>query len=75
MKYIVKDFPANITPDKLEGELNKLDKDGIKIISCEYVRHDYFDLQRQPIFKTYIRVIGERQIMLGKSSEPQLLKG
>jgi hypothetical protein len=73
MKHIVKDFPANIDADKLQMELDKLTEEGYKIKSCDYVRYDYFDLRKMPIFKTFYRVIGEKEV--GKSSEQQVLKG
>lgn len=74
MKYLVKDFVANIQADKLEAELNKLADDGFKILSCDYVKHDYTDFNKMPAFKSYFRVIGEKN--LGKSlKSSQLLKG
>ena len=73
MAYIVRDFKSNLSAEDLEKELNKLGDEGIKIISCDYIRHDHFDLNKMPTFKTYLRIIGEKK-SLGKSS-PQLLKG
>lgn len=74
MKYIVKDFPSNVQADKLESELNKLGEDGFKIISCEYVRHDFLDINRMPAYKTYYRVVGEKN--MGKlPKQQQVLKG
>ncbi|CAK0760539.1 hypothetical protein CCP1ISM_90025 [Azospirillaceae bacterium] len=73
MAYVVKDFKSNLKDEDLEKELNKLHDDGVKIISCEYIRHDYVDLNKMQNYKTYLRVIGEKKT-LGKS-QSQVLKG
>lgn len=73
MAYVVKDFKSNLKDKELEDELNKLHDDGVKIISCAYIKHESIGIDKMPTFKTYLRVIGEKK-SLGKS-QGQLLKG
>jgi hypothetical protein len=60
MTYVVKDFKGNVGPEDLEKELNKLYDDGINIVSCEYIKHESIDFQKNPITNRYWRVIGKK---------------
>jgi hypothetical protein len=58
--YIVKDIKPSSDSSTLESELNNLAKDGYKIILCEYIKHEYLDINKNPSIKTYYRIIGEK---------------
>mgnify|MGYP001559412104 CR=1 FL=1 len=73
--YVVKDFKANLKAEELEKEVNEYcSSECVKIISFEYVKHEYKDLNKMPEFKTFIRLVGEKN--MGKSSKQlTVLKG